>query len=89
MRRHRHDEDPVIDEYFENYRRAAALLLAAVSSFVAWAVMSFLSPESHIQIAAFAAIRAVLGWACVTTFALTVLQSIYAFAFLRLVARNE
>ena len=81
MKRNRYDEDPVINEYRENYRSAGVTLATAVGLFLGWLAACFVGPSDASQIAA-----GFLGWSCATFFVLSLLQYTYAFLYLRLVA---
>lgn len=88
MKRNRYDEDNVVNEYYENYRRAGLTLLLAGAFLVAWLAAWWVAPTNPSQIgAAFnSLVCMVLGWGSAIFFGLSTMRYVYAFVYPRLVA---
>ena len=91
-RRRGYDQDPVINTYLENYRRAAAALLLAVGFLAAWVFCVFMSSSADAQPQVLQivpnAFTAFFGWAGVITLLGAGLLYAYAWYYPHLMARR-
>lgn len=92
--RRRHDQDPFVDAYIDNWRRAGVVLILAVGLLLAWGLCSFLASSGngvHPQLAGtvLSLLATLFGWTGIVALVVAGLLYVYAYFYPDLMARID